>query len=57
VAALVVLLINALVNVGQWTSAAPDRAWGFVLALLGVGATVAACYFGWTMVQKRSRWG
>jgi uncharacterized membrane protein len=51
VAALVLFLINALVHVGQWAAVNPDRAWGFILALLGVGCTVAAGFFGWTMIQ------
>jgi hypothetical protein len=51
VAALLLFLVNALVHVGQFSAAGPDRVGGFILALLGVGCTVAAGYFGWTMVQ------
>jgi uncharacterized membrane protein len=51
-AALVLFVINAAVHVGQWASASPDRIWGFILALFGVGCTVCAGFFGWTMIQR-----
>jgi uncharacterized membrane protein len=52
VVALLLFLINAVVHVGQFSDASPDRAWGFILALVGVGCTVAAGFFGWTMIQN-----
>ncbi len=51
VAALLLFVVNAILHTGQFLSAAPEGAWGFVLALIGVGCTVAAGFFGWTMVQ------
>ena len=51
VAALLLFLVNALVHVGQFNASDPDRVWGFILALVGLGCTVGAGYFGWTMVQ------
>ncbi|MFN2544753.1 MAG: DUF2231 domain-containing protein [Actinomycetota bacterium] len=41
VSALVLFAINALVHLGQWNDASPDKALGIVLSGLGVGLTVA----------------
>jgi hypothetical protein len=46
VAALLLFLVNALVHVGQFTAEYRDDVGGFILALLGVGCTVAVGYFG-----------
>jgi uncharacterized membrane protein len=51
VAALVIFIINDIVNVPQWLSPHPEKAWGIVFSLVGVGCTVAAGFFGWTMIQ------
>jgi uncharacterized membrane protein len=51
VAALILFVINAIIHTGQFLSATPEGGWGFVLALVGVGCTVAAGFFGWTMIQ------
>ena len=51
VIALVVFIINAAVHASQWYSAHPDQAWGIVLSVVGVLCTVAAGFFGWTMIQ------
>lgn len=52
VAALLLFLVNAVVHVGQFAAAYQDRVGGFILALLGVGCTVAAGYLGWTLIQN-----
>lgn len=52
VGALVLFLINAIINTGQFLSSSPERVGGFVLALLGVICTVGAGFFGWTMIQN-----
>jgi uncharacterized membrane protein len=52
-AALILFAVNLSIHIGYWQSytAQPHSALGIVLALLGVGCTIAAGYFGWTMVQ------
>lgn len=50
VSALVIFIINAFIHTGNWKSPS-GTASGIILALIGVGLTVAAGYFGWTMVQ------
>lgn len=52
VTALILFLINAIIHVQYWTeSDSPHSALGGGLALVGVLCTIAAGYFGWTMVQ------
>ena len=51
VIALVLFIINAVVHASQWNAAHPDKAWGIVLAVVGVLCTVGAGFFGWTMIQ------
>lgn len=52
VVALVLFLINAIIHVQYWTPTdRPHSGLGAGLALVGVACTVAAGYFGWTMVQ------
>ncbi|MGZ3600077.1 MAG: DUF2231 domain-containing protein [Ktedonobacterales bacterium] len=51
VAALVLFVVNAIIHTGQFLAPNPEGIWGFVLALVGVGCTVAAGFFGWTMIQ------
>ena len=48
VVALVLFLIAALRTTGQFDAAKPDAGLVVVLALLGVGSTVGAGFFGWT---------
>lgn len=52
VGALVLFLINAIWHTGQFLAPAPDRVGGFILSLIGVGLTVGAGFFGWTMIQR-----
>jgi uncharacterized membrane protein len=51
VIALVLFIINAVVHASQWYTVHPDQAWGLVLSVVGVLCTVAAGFFGWTMIQ------
>jgi uncharacterized membrane protein len=51
VTALVLFIINDIVNVPQWLSPTPDKLWGVVFAFFGVVCTVAAGFFGWIMIQ------
>jgi uncharacterized membrane protein len=53
VTALVLFLINAVTHVGYWDGTdRPHSGLGVVLAALGVACTIAAGYYGWTMVQN-----
>jgi uncharacterized membrane protein len=50
--ALVLFAINAIAHLDKWNHTIhPHTAIGIVISLLGVGCTIAAGYFGWTMVQ------
>jgi uncharacterized membrane protein len=50
--ALVLFAINAVAHLDKWSPTIhPHTGIGIVLSLLGVGCTIAAGYFGWTMVQ------
>lgn len=51
VGALLLFLISAIVNTGQFNAVAPPAGWGLALSLLGVLCTIGAGYFGWTMIQ------
>jgi hypothetical protein len=52
VTALVLFLINAIIHMQYWDfNPSPHSGIGGVLALVGVACTIAAGYFGWTMVQ------
>jgi uncharacterized membrane protein len=51
VSALVLFVVNAVVHVGQWNAAHPEKVWGIVLPALGVACTIGAGFFGWMMVQ------
>jgi len=51
VTALVIFIINAIVHTGDWKHPSGTGS-GIILALLGVLCTVAAGYFGWTMIQN-----
>jgi uncharacterized membrane protein len=52
VTALILFLINAVIHVQYWNfTPTPHSAIGGLLALVGVACTIAAGYFGWTMVQ------
>jgi len=51
VTALILFLITAIVNGAQWTSTVPDVTLGWILSLIGVGLTVAAGFFGWSLIQ------
>jgi uncharacterized membrane protein len=51
VGALVLFAINALLQSRQWELAAPDSTVATLLALIGVGLTLAAGFFGWALVQ------
>ena len=51
VTALVLFSIALGLNSGQWDAIIPVARYGIVLPLLGLMSTVAAGYFGWTLVQ------
>jgi len=51
VTSLVLFVICLILNVGQWSAVAPVSRGGVILPLLGVILTIAAGYFGWTLVQ------
>jgi uncharacterized membrane protein len=53
VAALVLFAVNAVTHIGYWNfTERPHSGLGIVLAALGVGCTITAGYYGWTMVQR-----
>jgi uncharacterized membrane protein len=52
VSALLLFLISAIVNTGQFNAVAPPAGWGLALSLLGVLCTVGAGALGWTMIQS-----
>jgi uncharacterized membrane protein len=53
VAALVLFLINMVIHLDRWSPTIhPRSALGFSLSLVGVLCTLAAGYFGWTMIQN-----
>ena len=51
VVALVLFAANALIQLGKWDDSAPDSTLALILAAVGVGFTLAAGFFGWTLVQ------
>jgi uncharacterized membrane protein len=53
VIALVLMLVNAALHLDRWTlTIHPHSLTGFLLSLAAVACTIAAGYFGWTMVQN-----
>lgn len=51
VLALILFAVCLGLNVGQWSAAAPDMTGGIILSALGFLSTIAAGYYGWTLVQ------
>ena len=51
VVALLVFAANALIHLGKWDKSDPDALLALILAAVGVGFTLAAGFFGWTLVQ------
>ena len=51
VVALVLFIVLAIVNTGQWDATTPSAGLGIILALIGVLLTVAAGAHGWTLIQ------
>jgi uncharacterized membrane protein len=51
--ALVLFSITALLNAGEWNTSRPDLTLPLLLALAGVGMTIAAGFYGWTFVQNQ----
>ena len=51
VVALAIFGLNALLQYPQWNSAAPDSTLATALSLIGMGFTLGAGFFGWTLVQ------
>jgi uncharacterized membrane protein len=49
---LVLFVICLILNVGQWSVSTPVSRGAVILPLLGVILTIAAGYFGWTLVQN-----
>jgi uncharacterized membrane protein len=53
VTALILFAVNAATHIGYWEfTDHPHSGLGIVLAALGVACTIAAGYYGWTMVQR-----
>jgi uncharacterized membrane protein len=53
VIALALMLVNAALHLDRWSPTNhPHSLTGFILSLLAVGCTIAAGFFGWTMVQN-----
>ncbi len=52
VTALVLFAVTAFMLWGQWNSATPEVGPAIVITLIGVLATVAAGYFGYTLIQN-----
>jgi uncharacterized membrane protein len=53
VGALVLFGITALMNAGEWNTSHPNIGLPLVLALAGVGLTIAAGFYGWTFVHNQ----
>ncbi|HJP65714.1 MAG TPA: DUF2231 domain-containing protein, partial [Actinomycetota bacterium] len=52
VTALVLFLVTLLAYIGDWNATtASGAALGIILSAIGVGVTVAAGFFGWSLVQ------
>ncbi len=51
VVALILFVINLFIYVFQWNAAQPGFAWGIALSAVGLLCTLAAGYYGWTMIQ------
>ncbi len=51
VVALLLFAANALIHIGKWDDASPDALLAVILSGVGVGFTLAAGFFGWTLVQ------
>jgi uncharacterized membrane protein len=49
--ALVLFLINAIINSGRWNDPHPGAATGIVLSAFGLCATLPAGFLGWSLVQ------
>ena len=52
VTALLLFAINLYMQTGKWNEAQPDSGPAIWLTLLGVIVTVAAGFYGWTLVQR-----
>lgn len=51
-AASILFLVTLALNIGEWSSAAPIMRGAIILPLIGFFLTLAAGYFGWTLVQN-----
>lgn len=51
VSALAVFGVNAVLNIDQFRSTVPNSTLATILAAIGLGFTLAAGFFGWTLVQ------
>ena len=51
VGALAIFAINAVLQYPQWKSVNPDSTLATLLSAIGVGFTLGAGFFGWTLVQ------
>lgn len=52
VTALLIFAINLLFYLGQWNASNPNPLLAVLLSLVGVVLTVAAGFFGWTLIQN-----
>jgi uncharacterized membrane protein len=50
-AALVLFSLTGILNAGKWDETGADIRIALVLALVGLGLTIAAGFHGWTLVQ------
>jgi uncharacterized membrane protein len=51
VCALGAFALNAIVNYDQWNALHPDSTLATALSMIGIASTLAAGFFGWTLVQ------
>src|SRR5215213_6579316 len=51
VVALVLFIVLAILNTGEWDATTPSAAAGIILSLVGVLLTVSAGAHGWTLIQ------
>jgi len=52
VSSLVLFIITLALNFGEWSAAAPLMRGAIILPLIGFLLTLAAGYYGWTLVQN-----
>jgi uncharacterized membrane protein len=51
VAALILFIVALIVEAGKWSAKQPSAVAPLILSLIGVILTVAAGFYGWTLIQ------